>query len=158
MEGKALALVTDAGTPGINDPGNELIAYLLSDHSGTPPTIIPIPGPNAAIAALSISGFPTDRFLFLGFSPAKRKRQKFFSIIAEINIAVVFFESPHRIIKTLEEFAPNVSGRNVVVARELTKKFEIVYRGDAEKIKELLRREEPIRGEFVIIVEPKKES
>lgn len=146
-EGKNLALVTDAGTPGISDPGNILIAELI--RSGVE-NIIPIPGPNAAIAALSISGFPTDRFSFLGFPPHKNKRQKYFKELAKLDITVVFYESGHRIKKCLIELKENLNeNRKIVICRELTKKFETVYRGTISEICNSLIDD---RGEFVIVI------
>ncbi|MFQ6049576.1 MAG: 16S rRNA (cytidine(1402)-2'-O)-methyltransferase [Candidatus Paceibacterales bacterium] len=153
-KGKDLALVSDAGTPGISDPGNKLVSEvikLLSDKV----KIVPIPGPSAVTAAASISGFPMDKFLFLGFPPTKRKRKKFFEKIVNSEYPVVFFESPHRILKTLNELNSISDVRRptfeVVVCRELTKKFETVYRG---KIGEVIKKikEDKVKGEFVVVV------
>ena len=153
--GKNLALVTDAGTPGISDPGNLLISALCRDGFETCLSqIVPIPGPSALIAALSISGLPTDKFVFLGFPPHKRKREKFFKELASQKITAVFYESPHRIIKTLTEMSlllqPN---RELTVARELTKQFETIYRGNLASVIEQIKKD-PLKGEFVIIVAP----
>lgn len=147
-EGKSLALVTDAGTPGISDPGNELIKYLISNIQY--PNIIPIPGSSAVTAALSISGFPTDKFLFLGFPPHKNKRQQFFKNVGESEHTIVFYESGHRIKKCLGDLAAHVKGeRAVVICRELTKKFETMYRTTVAELENLKIDE---RGEFVVIV------
>jgi 16S rRNA (cytidine1402-2'-O)-methyltransferase len=100
--GKNLALVSDAGTPGISDPGNKLVAEIIKEL-GNEVKIIPIPGPSAVTAAASISGFPMDKFLFLGFPPAKKKRRKFFEELINSKYPVIFYESPYRIIKTLSE-------------------------------------------------------
>ena len=108
--------------------------------------IIPIPGPSALIAALSMAGLPADKFIFLGFPPAKKKRKKFFEEIAQAKYTVVFYESPHRILKTLQELID--LNRQVVVCRELTKKFETIYRGN---IKKIIKQIKP-KGEFVIII------
>ncbi len=144
--GKNLALVTDAGTPGISDPGNELISHLTTKGI----QIIPIPGACAAIAGLSVSGFPTDKFIFLGFPPHKNKRQKFFKEAAASEHTVVFYESGHRIKKCLSELQAVLKpNQKVVVGRELTKKFETIYRGTIEQIIEQMTDE---RGEFVIVV------
>ena len=148
-EGKNLALVTDAGTPGISDPGNVLVAHLI----GNPQIqIIPIPGPSALITALSVSGLPTDKFLFLGFPPHKNKRQKFFKEVEQSSHTVVFYESGHRITRCLAELSallhPN---RQVVVCRELTKKFETIYRGT---VAQLVAAAPDERGEFVVVVSP----
>jgi 16S rRNA (cytidine1402-2'-O)-methyltransferase len=146
--GKNLALVTDAGTPGISDPGNILIHDLVKNTSSI--IINPIPGPSAVVAALSISGFPTDKFIFLGFPPHKNKRQKFFKELIEEKHTVVFFESGHRITKCLGELAQVLEPtRELVVCRELTKKFETIYRGTIDGIISQLKEE---RGEFVIVI------
>ena len=150
--GKNVALVTDAGTPGISDPGGKLIEEVL-ETSNLEAEIVPIPGPNAAVTALSISGFPTDRFLFLGFSPHKKGRKTFFQEVADSEYTVVFYESPHRIIKTLKEMSEHedLKERRIVVARELTKKFETIYRGTALEILEKYEKE-LARGELTIVV------
>jgi len=158
-EGKNLALVSDAGTPGISDPGNKLIHKILESTEGNPLQIkiIPIPGPSAVTAAVSVSGFPMDKFVFMGFPPAKKKRKKFFEEVLISKYPVIFYESPHRIIKTLEELRNSIichdriSKLQVVVCRELTKKFETIYRG---KIAEVVKKieKDKIKGEFVVIV------
>jgi len=147
-ERKNLALVTDAGTPGISDPGNYLIKQLTTTIASL--SIVPIPGVSAVTTALSISGFPTDKFLFLGFPPHKNKRQKFFQEVKEAKHTVVFFESGHRIKKCLKELKNILDEkREVVICRELTKKFETIYRG---KIDELIEKMQDERGEFVVIL------
>ncbi len=153
--GKNLALVTDAGTPGISDPGNLLISALSRDRFQTCPyRIVPIPGPSALIAALSVSGLPTDKFTFHGFPPHKRKREKFFRELTAQKITAVFYESPHRIIKTLTELAAFLKPtRNLVAARELTKQFETIYRGNIASVIEQIKKD-PLKGEFVIIIAP----
>ncbi len=148
-EGKRLALVTDAGTPGISDPGNMLISDLVKNAD---PQIVvnPIPGPSAVVAALSVSGFPTERFLFLGFPPHKNKRQKFFTEVSESEYTTVFYESNHRIKKCLAELKEVLSPeRKLCVCRELTKQFESIYRGT---IDEILAMNIPEKGEFVVVV------
>lgn len=154
-QGKNMALVSDAGTPGISDPGNKLVEELFK-KLGDKVNIIPIPGPSALTVAASISGFPMNRFTFLGFPPAKRKREKFFREAVESDFPVVFYESPHRIIKSLEDLKNALLdvGKNaveVVACRELTKKFETVYRG---KISEVLNgiKKSPVKGEFVVLM------
>jgi 16S rRNA (cytidine1402-2'-O)-methyltransferase len=147
-DGKNVALVTDAGTPGISDPGNLLIKSLV--NSSEPIVIVPIPGASAVVAALSISGFPTDKFLFLGFPPHKNKRQKFFQEVAASEHTVVFYESSHRIQKCLEELQSVLPiDRQVCICRELTKKFESVYRGTMADIAAMSI---PDKGEFVVVV------
>ena len=154
-QGKNLALVSDAGTPGISDPGGKLINFLIKTP-GLVIRIVPIPGPSAATAAASISGLPMDKFLFLGFPPAKRKRKKFFQEVIGSKYPVIFYESPYRIIKSLRDLQLISKTYNlkpkIVVCRELTKKFETIYRGEIEEvIKEI--EKDIIKGEFVIIVE-----
>ena len=159
-EGKNIALVSDAGTPGISDPGNLLIREVV-EKLGEKVKIIPVPGPSAVITAASISGFPMDRFLFLGFPPAKRKRQKFFKEVLESKYPVIFYESPYRILKTLKELQLTIGDKQqetrIVVARELTKKFETVYRGNIEEVLSKIERDK-ILGEFVIIVGKQKSA
>lgn len=144
-KGKDLALVSDAGTPGISDPGGKLIDYLTSQLADL--KVVPIPGPSAVITGLSIAGLPADKFIFLGFPPRKKKRKKFFEMIRRAKETVVIYESPHRILNTLEEL-PN---RKIILCRELTKKFETIYRGQTKEIIQQLKKA-PIKGEFVIIV------
>jgi len=177
-QGKKLALVSEAGTPTISDPGANLISYLIKQVSDL--KVVPIPGPSALITALSVSGFPADKFIFLGFPPTKRKRKKFFEEVAQAKYTTVFYESPHRILKTLEELALSLRGgaerrrsnpeegqeiassptapRNdnsrIVVCRELTKKFETIYRGEIEEVIEQIKKDQ-IKGEFVVIVRKK---
>ncbi len=146
-QGKNLALVSDSGTPGISDPGNKLI-HELKDVE-----IIPVPGPSAVTAAASISGFPVDKFVFMGFPPHKKGRQKFFKEISEYKYPVIIYESPYRILKTLKELS-KVDDFDIVVERELTKKFETVYREKIEEIIKQLEKEKP-RGEFVIVIKKK---
>ncbi|HSR88991.1 MAG TPA: 16S rRNA (cytidine(1402)-2'-O)-methyltransferase [Candidatus Udaeobacter sp.] len=149
-EGRNLALVTDAGTPGISDPGNLLIKALVKNFQLE---IIPIPGPAAVTTALSISGFPTDKFIFMGFPPHKNKRQKFFKEVAAAEYTVIFYESGHRIKKCLQELKENLeASRNLMVCRELTKKFETIYRGTISQVLENMQDE---RGEFVVVVNQK---
>jgi len=164
QQGKNLALICDAGTPGISDPGNKLISYLVTQlpglktkQPGNQLTIIPIPGPSAIMAALSISGFPTDKFIFLGFPPHKKGRKTFFEQAAEFKYTLAFYESPYRILKALDELAnlEDFKDREIMVARELTKKFESIYRGMAENIINSIPKNE-IKGEFVVVVRAKK--
>jgi 16S rRNA (cytidine1402-2'-O)-methyltransferase len=146
--GRDIALVTDAGTPGISDPGNLLIQELIESLGEF--DIIPIPGASAVVTALSISGFPTDKFIFLGFPPHKKKRQKFFKEVEANKYTTVFYESCHRIKKALGELNEILEpDREICVCRELTKKFETVYRGYIGEVVEMDMEE---RGEFVVIV------
>ncbi len=169
-QGKNIALVTDAGTPGISDPGGKLINQLVSWSIGqfkfgeqktdkliNPETdklkIVPIPGPNAAIAALSVSGFSADKFVFMGFPPHKKGLKKYFDEVVAAEHTVVFYESTHRILKTLEQLVQAVPNRQLMVARELTKMFESTYRGTAEEILKILESDKnKQRGEFVLVI------
>ena len=159
-QGRKLALVTDAGTPGISDPGGKLIEIILTNLASC--TIVPIPGPTALIAALSVSGFPTDKFIFMGFSPAKKGREKFFKKVLESEYSVVFYESVHRILKTLGQLNNLLKTQNsllktkIVVCRELTKKFETIYRGDIDEIISQLNGDKNnLKGEFVVVINSK---
>ena len=147
--GKNLALVSDAGTPGISDPGNKLIEYLIDSKINV--EIMPIPGPSAVISALSISGFPTDNFVFLGFVPHKKGRQTFFENLSKEKRTAAFYESPHRIIKTLESLKKYVPEKNIVVCRELTKIYETIYRGKPDEVAKKIAPEQ-VKGEFVLII------
>lgn len=149
-QGKNLALVSDAGTPGISDPGNQLIEEVFKVGLQTV-HVSPIPGASAVSAAASISGFPMDRFVFMGFPPQKRKRSKFFEEVLRSKYPVILYESPHRIIKTLEELKELNQKLQVVVCRELTKKFETTYRGTVDEVLKQLKKD-ITKGEFVIIV------
>ena len=151
--GKNLALVSDAGTPGISDPGNKLIARLIEVQPRSV-EIVPIPGPSAVTAAASLVSFAIDKFVFLGFPPAKKKRKKFFEEVVNSKYPVIFYESPHRIIKSLTELRTLDEKMEVIVCRELTKKFETIYRGIVKEVLEKLKKEET-RGEFVVIVKRK---
>jgi len=148
-EDKNLALVSDAGTPGISDPGGKLIDLAIKQCSNL--TIVPVPGPSAVTAAASISGFPMDKFLFLGFPPTKRKRKKFFTQVIKSKYPVIFYESPYRILRTLNELRIMNNESRIMVARELTKKFETIYRGKIEEVIEKIEKDK-IKGEFVVIV------
>jgi len=155
---KHLALVSDAGTPGISDPGNKLIELAIREL-GNKVKIVPIPGSSAITTAVSVSGFPMDKFLFLGFPPAKKKRKKFFEEVINSKYSVIFYESPYRILRTLNElknkFQVSSFKFQVVVCRELTKKFETIYRGEINEVIEEIKKDK-IKGEFVVIVEDKK--
>ncbi len=152
-EGKALALVTDAGTPGISDPGSELVRA-VRERFGGEVAVVPIPGPNAATAALSGSGLPSSDFLFLGFLPHKKGRETLFREVAVSRRTVVLYESPHRVMKTLQSLAAHLaSGRVVVVARELTKIHEEFVSGStAEVLAHFTENPGKVRGEFVLVI------
>ena len=153
-KGENLVLVSDAGTPGIHDPGNFLISQILDQLSDV--SIIPIPGPSALATLASVAGIHMDTFLFAGFLPRKKGRKTAIEKILQAETPVILYESTHRIIKTLQELSDYAVKQNillrVVVGRELTKKFETIYRGDMEEvIKQIL--EGSTKGEFVFIIE-----
>jgi len=154
QEGNDLALVSDAGTPGINDPGGKLIEEALKLF-GDEISIIPIPGPSALTTILSISGFPAEHFTYLGFPPNKKGREKFFKNIAQTEETAVFLESTYRIIKALETLKELMPNRKIVVGRELTKLYESVYRGTSEEVLEKIKKGST-KGEFVVVLSPIK--
>lgn len=146
-EGKKLALVSDAGTPGISDPGARLVARVRSEVPDA--RIEAIPGPSALTAALSIAGLESEEFIFLGFLPHKKGRQTAIKAILASKVPVVLYESPHRVVKLLHE----LGDREVSVGRELTKIHEEFLEGTATEIIEMLEKNpEKIRGEFVVII------
>ena len=146
--GKSLALVSDAGTPGISDPAFYLVR--LAIQHGVP--VVPVPGPSALISALIVSGLPPDRFAFEGFLPAKsgRRRRKLKALAGEER-TILFFESPYRLKRTLEDILEIMGDRRATVARELTKKFEEVTRGTVTQLLEHYGEKKP-RGEVVIVL------
>lgn len=149
-----LALVSDAGTPGVNDPGGILVARAVA-RFGEGIAVVPIPGACALIAAASVSGFPMDTFHFLGFPPHKKGREKFFDELATESGACIFYESPYRIQSALSALAARIPGRQVVVAREITKQFETIWRGTAQELAIRVAAVTP-RGEYVVVVAPAK--
>lgn len=150
-QNKRLALVTDAGTPGVADPGNQLVAWLV--QSGGEANIVePIPGASALTAALSACGFVTDEFLFLGFLPHKKGRQTNLKEIANTNRTIVLFESVHRLSKLLGELTEVIPNRQLVVMKELTKQFETMWRGTADELLKAIPTGK-IKGEFVVVID-----
>ncbi|MDP2211956.1 MAG: 16S rRNA (cytidine(1402)-2'-O)-methyltransferase [Candidatus Aquicultor sp.] len=152
--GATVALVSDAGMPGISDPGHKLIKRCIDEGIA----VEAVPGASSLITALVISGLPTDSFVFQGFMPRKKGERA--TLLAELTgqeRTVILFESPRRLKATLEEIAAFDADRQVVVARELTKKFEQVLRGTAGEVLELLDATE-IRGEVVLLIGPAKEK
>ncbi len=147
--GKTIALITDAGTPGISDPGAVVISRAIQEGID----IIPIPGPTAIITALSISGLSTEEFTFIGFLPVKQsQRKKKLLQLCRQQRTIVFYEAPHRILQSLYDMLEILGNRKVCIARELTKMFEEVLRGNLEDV--ILKLEESkIAGEYVIVVE-----
>ncbi len=152
-EGKDLALVSDAGTPGISDPGAMLVFKIKEKFTSDEVAVIPIPGATAVITALTGSGLPTHEFTFLGFLPHKKGRETLFKEIAESKRTMAFYESPHRILKTLESLIKFCPDKKVCIARELTKIYEELKTGTAEELLEYLKTN-PVKqkGEFVVLV------
>jgi len=149
QEGKTVALVSDAGLPAISDPGEDLVKEAIA--LGIP--VIPIPGPNAALTALIASGLSTKGFVFKGFLPRDKKElRKELELIKYYPETLIFYESPHRIEKTLREMKEVLGMRQITLARELTKKYEEFIRGDMDEVIAYLGEVEEIRGEFTVIV------
>jgi len=151
-----IAYVSDAGTPGVNDPGGKLVAEALKANI----KVTTIPGPSALTAAISICGFPMEQFTYLGFAPTKKGRQTFFKDVMQREEASIFFESTHRLLKALESMYEVVRGttydvRMVCVCREMTKIYETIYRGSAERVLMDIQNSSA-KGESVVIVAPKK--
>ncbi len=150
QNGKNIALVSDAGTPGISDPAYRLVSECLKNdiHVET------LPGPTALISALILSGLPTDRFVFEGFLPQKKGRKRRIEDLSDEVRTIVLYESPHRLLKMLLSLEPFFAERKVAVVREITKKFEEVVRGKLEDvIKQLSLRK--LKGEIVVVIEGK---
>jgi 16S rRNA (cytidine1402-2'-O)-methyltransferase len=147
-DGKSVALVTDAGTPGISDPGFLLVR--AARDAGIP--VVPIPGPSAVIAALSAAGVPADRFIFEGFLPVKPGRRVHrLEALRGLSTTIVCYESPHRIMASLEAMAQVFGEVEIVVGRELTKQFEEIVRGTPARLLEHFGQRQP-RGEFTIVI------
>lgn len=149
LEGKNIALITDAGTPGISDPGEELVAMCY--EAGI--SVTSLPGPAACITALTISGLPTRRFAFEAFLPSdKKERGKILDELKNETRTVILYEAPHRLVRTLEELLDALGNRSISLCRELTKKHETVFRGSLEEAVSWYR-ENPPKGECVMVVE-----
>ena len=149
-KGKNIALVSDAGTPCVSDPGFRLVG--LSIENGI--DVIPAPGPSAAVSALVISGLPTDGFLFLGFFPrTAAKKRRLFEEIKDCPYTLVFYESPRRLSGTLEIMLETLGERNVCVAREMTKFYEETLRGPVSRVVSALSEREAVKGEVTVVVE-----
>lgn len=150
-EGKNMALISDAGTPGISDPAYSLIQGALK--AGV--SVVPIPGASAVLTALMASGLPTDKFVYLGFIPAKKGRETLFKSLIDEERTTVLYESPHRLMKTLEQMEKFLGpDRKIVLARELTKMHETFHRGSISELNAEFKKQAP-RGEFVLLVAPK---
>jgi len=148
QQGKNIALVSDAGMPGISDPGHELVCMAIENKI----SLVPIPGPTALLTALVISGFPTKHFTFEGFLPGSRKnRLRLLKKLKEETRVMVFFESPHRILNSLNDMLEILGDRQIALTRELTKKFEEVIRGSISEVIDRFKFS-PIKGELTIIL------
>jgi 16S rRNA (cytidine1402-2'-O)-methyltransferase len=147
--GQSVAVVSDAGTPLIEDPGYRLVSLAVAE--GIP--VVPIPGPSSLLTALSASGLPTDSFYFGGFLPPKSaKRRKELEALRDLRATLIFFETPHRILESLDDVAAVLGGRPVVVGRELTKLHEEFLRGTASEIRAVLAGRPAIKGEMTLLI------
>lgn len=146
-KGQSYALVSDAGTPAISDPGVRLVSEAIKEGI----QVVTIPGATAVIAALTVSGLPTDSFIFEGFLPQKKGRQKKLKALSKDERTIVIYESSHRITKLINELIEYFPKRYIVICRELTKKFEETWRGFPAELKEQLNQR-TIKGEFVIVI------
>jgi 16S rRNA (cytidine1402-2'-O)-methyltransferase len=154
-EGKDVALVTDAGTPLISDPGYPLVRAAVERGI----RVVPVPGPSAALAALVASGLPPDRFLFLGHLPRRAgRRRRALAQLAHIPYTTVIYESPHRVLSTLEELARLYPHRPLVLARELTKVHEEFIRGTCQEVWREVQARGGVRGELVLVLGPPPEG
>lgn len=159
LTGKDIALVSDAGTPGVNDPGQQLIAAvqrLACSDQRLETSIVPIPGANAGVTLLSVSGMPADQYLFLGYLPKKKGRQTLLKGLGSRvkgleSIPLVLYESPQRLVRTFEDFLKIFPEGRVVIGRELTKQFEEIWRGSLEEAFAYWSTR-TVRGEFVLVV------
>tara|TARA_B100000686_G_scaffold354889_1_gene467993 strand:- start:3272 stop:3841 length:570 start_codon:yes stop_codon:yes gene_type:complete len=146
-KGSDLALVSDAGTPGVSDPLYHLVKAALDEEL----QLVPIPGPSAAIAGLTVSGLPMDRFSFEGFLPRKKRRAKTLQALAEEKRTVVFYESPHRVSRTLRELSVLMGNRPAAIARELTKLHEEVIRGGLTELADIAENKN-WKGEVTLMI------
>ena len=145
--GQQVALVTDAGTPGIADPGGLLVQAARQANI----KVVPIPGPSAVSAILSVAGIPTDAWLFLGWLPKKKGRVSLFKEIENLSMPIVIFESPYRLIKTLQDIINHLGDRQLIIGRELTKLHEEILTDSTQNLLEHFTKRSP-RGEFVIVI------
>jgi len=146
--GKNVALITDAGTPGISDPGNQLVAAAVEAGIVT----IPVPGASSLATLISVAGIDLTRFVFLGFPPHKKGRETFFKEVTAFNFPVIYLESPHRLMKNLELLKTLAPDKNIILGRELTKMFEEIVRGNVTEVLEYFEKNPgKVKGEIVII-------
>jgi 16S rRNA (cytidine1402-2'-O)-methyltransferase len=161
VEGKSVAYCSDAGTPGISDPGNQLVAEAILENIA----VVPIPGASALAALISVAGIDMQTFTFLGFPPHKKGRETFFKKIVEIEMPAVYYDSPHRVIKNLQllrkvtpenkkvtDLSSGTFGKQIIIGRELTKMFEEIVRGNINDVEKYFESNpSKIKGEFVVI-------
>lgn len=152
IHGKNIALVSDAGTPGISDPSYNLVNQAVKNKIRA----VSIPGPTAVISALVVSGLPTNRYVFEGFLPVKKGRKSRFEQLENETRTIILYESPHRLLKTLSQIQTFLGNRQIAVCRELTKKFEEIIRGSVSEVADIFLKTK-IRGEFVLVIQGKTE-
>lgn len=155
ISGKSVALISDAGTPGISDPGYRIINEAITNNI----KIIPLPGANALLPALLGSGFPTNEFLFLGFPPQKKGRQTFLKGACEYSQTLIMYESTHRIGKLITEITEYFGeDTQICIARELTKIYEEFIRGTAKEVLEIYNTRKELKGEMVVVINKREKS
>jgi len=153
VDGMSIALISDAGTPGVSDPGFVLVQACTEANI----PIVPIPGASALLAALVASGLPTHRFVYEGFLPLKKGRRKRLDRLQEEERTIIIYESPHRIQRTVRELTEQFGSRKCVMAREITKKFEEFFRGNLPELQEYIEGRK-VKGEIVLLVEGQSEK
>ena len=147
--GKKVAYASDAGTPGISDPGNKLVAAAIAEDID----IIPIPGVSALTTLISVAGVDMQQFVFLGFPPHKKGREKFFKLLFETKYPAIYYDSPHRILKNIELLKKNGLNKHIIIGREMTKLFEEIIRGNFAEVSEYFTKNpSKLKGEFKIII------
>lgn len=151
LNGKSVAVITDAGTPGISDPAYRLVKLAIENNI----KIIPLPGASAMLPSLIASGLPTDRFVFCGFPPQKKGRHTFLTNILQYDTTIILYESPYRIIKLLEEFIKyGYENMIICVSREISKMFEEHIRGSVSQVLDICKNHKNLKGEFVVVINP----
>lgn len=147
--GENAALITDAGTPGISDPGNKLVEEAIKNEI----QVVAIPGPSALAALIGVAGIDLQKFTFLGFPPHKKGRETFFKKVAAADLPIIYYESPHRVIKNLELLGNLAPEKQIILGRELTKMFEEIVRGNTQEVLKYFQENEgKVKGEFVLII------
>ncbi len=153
--GKAAGLVSDAGTPGISDPGYRLISLCVQEDI----KITALPGANALLPALTASGLPTNEFIFLGFAPQKKGRKTFLNRLADMETTIILYESTHRIVRLVNELSEILASvRRISISREISKLYEEHINGTIEQVKEIVNKRKELKGELVVVIEGKKKE